>query len=269
MGILRTSPISSGEKKGLFDYVRPSVPKGYKFIISPSSIGKFFEHPKSWYKEDLMGGEREFKGNTSTVLGTICHYIYESYNKCIEVDPDDIKIQLGKYALEHPELDINTKEILDEYHDITEAVFKTYLYSRQEIEKDARSEVPVVAEVMPGIYVAGTTDRIENDVIVDFKTVKTKPNELAIPFNYKVQLLAYAYALRKLGKEINWIRIVYGVRPTKKLPARCFVVSEAITPEAEKMIEDTLYLIGESVMAVKDNVKLAYLIFKSYDLKEE
>ena len=130
-------------------------------------------------------------------------------------------------------------------------------------------EKKVVAKVMDGIYVAGTCDRIEGDCVVDFKTVASKPNELAIPFGYKIQLLAYAFALRRLGYEINRIRLVYGVKPTKKLSARCYVVTEEIDYMAEKLVNDTLRLIGESVIAVRQHPELAYLIFKSMDLKEQ
>ena len=106
-------------------------------------------------------------------------------------------------------------------------------------------------------------------IVVDYKNVVTKPADNApIPFDYKIQLLAYAYILRQLGYEINRIRIVYGIRPTKTLPARCVVVTESIDFIADKLISDTLRLIAESVLAVKENPKLAYLIFKSMDFKE-
>ena len=105
-------------------------------------------------------------------------------------------------------------------------------------------------------------------VVVDFKTVSTKPNESVIPFGYKIQLLSYAYALRQQGYEINRIRLVYGVKPTKTIPARCIVVTEEIDYLADKLIDDTLKLIGESVLTVKNNPQLAYLIFKSMDLKQ-
>ena len=106
-------------------------------------------------------------------------------------------------------------------------------------------------------------------IVVDYKNVTTKPADNApIPFDYKIQLLAYAYILRQLGYEINRIRIVYGIRPTKTLPARCVVVTESIDFIADKLISDTLRLIAESVLAVKENPKLAYLIFKSMDFKE-
>ena len=108
---------------------------------------------------------------------------------------------------------------------------------------------------------------IEDDMIVDFKTVGKKPDENLIPWGYKIQLLAYAYAFRKQGYNINRIRLVYGVKPTKTIPARCITVTELITPEHEKMIQDTLQLITESVIICRNNPELVYLIFKSMELK--
>ena len=121
---------------------------------------------------------------------------------------------------------------------------------------------------MPSIYIAGSFDRLEGDCVTDYKTVGTKPNDITIPFNYRIQLLAYAYALRQTGHEVNRIRIVYGVKPTKTIPARCIVVTEQIDYVAEKLIEDTLKLMGESVLTVLENPSLTHIIFKSMDLKQ-
>ena len=129
------------------------------------------------------------------------------------------------------------------------------------------SEKSVLVPFDEGIYIGGTTDLIEDDCIVDFKTVGKKPNEDSIPWGYKMQLLAYAYAFRKKGYNINRIKIVYGVKPTKTLGARCIPVQELITPESEKMIEDTLQLIAESIIICRNRPELVYLIFKSMELK--
>ena len=105
-------------------------------------------------------------------------------------------------------------------------------------------------------------------IVVDYKTVAKLPNQDKIPFNYKIQLLAYAYAARKMGFEINRIRIVYGVKPTIKIPARCIVVTEEIDFTADKLINGTLQLIGETVLVAKNNPSLVHLLFKSLDLKQ-
>ena len=70
-----------------------------------------------------------------------------------------------------------------------------------------------------------------------------------------------------MGHIINRIRIVYGVKPTKTIGARCIVVTEEIDFVADKLISDTLKLITESVAICKNQPELTHLIFKSMDLK--
>lgn len=253
----------------LFQYERPVLPDDCIHAISPSQIDKFFSYPRVWYEECYLRNKPKFQGNTSTVTGTICHYIYEQSTLGNKVTREDINEQLDKYLEVQPNPDVNSTQVKIDYPLVSSAVMNGYVLSHNQNHGNIECEKQVVAKVMDGIYIAGTCDRIEGDCIVDFKTVSTKPNESAIPFAYKIQLLAYAYALRQKGYEINRIRIVYGVKPTKTIPARCIVVTETIDYMAEKLIDDTLKLIGESVHAVKDNPNLAYLIFKSMDLKEQ
>lgn len=255
----------------MFQYVRPEIPDDCIFAISPSMIGKFFDYPRVWYEENYLGGEVEFKGNTATVTGTICHWIYEQITKknTENVNRDYINEQLDKYLEVCPNPDVDANQVKVDYPLVSKVVVNSYLLEANDKNSLIKSEERIAAKVMDGIYVAGTCDRLEGDCIVDFKTVATKPNESVIPFNYKIQLLSYAYAFRSKGYEINRIRIVYGVKPTKTIPARCIVVTENIDFMAEKLMTDTLKLIGESVLAVRDNPNLAYLIFKSMDLKEK
>ena len=120
------------------------------------------------------------------------------------------------------------------------------------------------------MYLSGTCDRIERkqNLVVDFKTVGKKPNELVIPFNYKIQLLAYAYMLKKCNvMEPTRIRIVYGVKPQKTIPARCIVVEELITNEYWQLIENTLQLIVDTIKYIRRNPDSVYIIFKSMELK--
>ena len=167
----------------------------------------------------------------------------------------------------NPNPAVDVTQVKTDYPLVTAAVVNDYILASKANKVEAEKQI--VGKVCNGIYVGGTCDRIEDDCVVDYKNVVTKPADNApIPFDYKIQLLAYAYILRQLGYEINRIRIVYGIRPTKTLPARCVVVTESIDFMADKLINDTLRLIAESVLAVKENPKLAYLIFKSMDFKE-
>ena len=252
----------------LFKYTRPVMPKDCIFSISPSQINNFFAYPKVWYEDNMLDEEKAFQGNTATVTGTIAHHIYKSVTEKITVTREDINKQLLEYHLMKPELELDVNQIMTDYPLIASVVVNDYTIPHDAKNTLIKCEHNVIGKVSEGIYVGGSTDRIEGDCIVDYKTVAKLPNQDKIPFNYKIQLLAYAYAARKMGFEINRIRIVYGVKPTIKMPARCIVVTEEIDFTADKLINGTLQLIGETVLMAKNNPSLVHLLFKSFDLKQ-
>ena len=249
----------------MFQYVDVPTPEDCIHKISPSQISKFFEYPRLYYEERIQGKESDFQGNTSSVLGTINHHIFKCVALGKEVKREDINEQLKKYSELKPELNLDLNEIMTNYPLVAEVVVNDYIL--KSTASLVKVEEQVLIQVDDGIYLGGTYDRLEGDCIVDYKNVGTKPNENAIPFNYKIQLLSYAYALRKLGHEVNRIRLVYGVRPTKTIGARCIVVTESIDYVAEKLINDTIKLISESVIICHNRPELIHLIFKSMDLK--
>lgn len=253
----------------IFEYTKPNVPDDCKYIISPSQIYKFFDYPKIWYQENYLQQEQEFKGSTSTVIGTICHYIYEQYVKKNEITRDKISKELREYFSNNPNPDVNIEEVENIYPEVAKRVMNDYVIPSGKTLGNAilKTEVPVYAKVKDSVYIAGTVDRIEGTIVVDYKNVSTKPNESVIPFQYKIQLYSYAYTLRKLGYEIDRIRIVYGIRPTKTIGARCIIVTEQLDYQSDKLTKDTLELIADSILTVEKNPHLAYLIFKSMDLK--
>ena len=252
----------------LFKYTRPELPSDCIFSISPSQIYRFFDVPSIWYLEQVLGGTPTFIGNTATVTGTICHHIYKSVTEKTAVTRTDINEQLSIYHQIKPELELDVNQIMIDYPLVSTVVVNEYTIPSDSVNTLVKCELPVVAKVSNGIYISGSLDRIEGDCIVDYKTVGKLPNQDKIPFAYKIQLLAYAYAARKMGYEVNRIRIVYGVRPTAKIPARCIVVTESIDTLANKLIDDTLELIGETVLLSKEKPELVHLLFKSLDLKQ-
>ena len=256
------------EECPIFDYEKPVFPDDCIFNISPSQIDKFFSYPSVWYQENLLGQEQSFQGNTASVTGTIAHYIYKCVTQKIPVTREDINTQLMRYAqiVQNPDLDVN--QVMIDYPLVTAEVVNNYVIPQDTKGMQVRCEDLIIAEVLKGIYVGGSCDRLEGDTVVDYKNIGKLPNQDVIPFNYKIQLLAYAYIYRKKGFEVNNIRLVYGVKPTKTIPARCICVNEPIDYVADKLIGDTLQLIAESVLMVKENPRLAYLIFKSMDFKE-
>ena len=253
----------------IFDYEHPERPSDCTYLISPSMISKFFDYPRLWYEEEYLGGEQTFKGNTSTFIGTICHHIYESITQGNPVSRDEINADLISYMQEHPNAEVNIPEVIEDYPKVAKAVVNGYILPRGVAKPHIKCEFPVVGMVSGGIYVGGTCDRLENDIVCDYKTVSKLPNKMAIPFGYKIQLLAYAYALAQKGIDINYIRIIYGIRPMKTLDARCVVVTEQVDDTMWKLIDDTLNLISETVQTVREQPELAYLLFKSYDLKRK
>ena len=234
------------------------MPEDCIFKISPSSINKFFEYPSVWYAENVLN-ETTFKGNTSTMLGTICHYIYECVAKNNKVTREDINEYLD--SLDNP--DINIEEIKSIYPAIADVVVNNYILQN----KPQHIEIPLVAHVKNNVYVGGTCDNITGSVVCDYKNVASKPNEDTIPWNYKIQLMAYAYAARSKGMSIDRIRLIYGVRPLKTTPARCYVVTKQIDYEDWQDIENTLELIADTITTIKSNPELSYLLFKSMKLK--
>lgn len=261
-------PNTQNEVPELFKYTRPVVPDNCLFSISPSQISRFFTEPSLWYVEQVLGTVPTFLGNTATVTGTICHHIYKCVTEKTSVTREDINKQLLEYCTLKPELELDANQIMIDYPLVSIVTVNEYTIPADSVNTLIKCELPVIAEVSNNVYVSGSLDRIEGDCIVDYKTVGKLPNADKISFAYKIQLLAYAYAARKMGYEINRIRIVYGIKPTVKLPARCVVVTEQIDATANKLIDDTLELIGETVLLAKVNPKLVHLLFKSMDLKQ-
>lgn len=104
--------------------------------------------------------------------------------------------------------------------------------------------------------------------IVDYKNVSTKPKTDKIPWNYYIQLMAYAWMCKQEGIEIDRIRLVYTVRPTKTLPIRTFVVNQMIYEKDYQAVEDVLQLISDTILLSFEKPELNYLLFKSCSLKE-
>ena len=263
--------------KSIFTYESPEKPSDCLYMISPSMLSKFFDYPRVWYDEEYLGNPRNFKGNTSTFIGTICHYIYRCVTEGSPVSRESINEDLISYIQNNPNPDVVTAEVLQDYPLVSKAVVNNYILpiGRSNVWDNIGTNIKceftvqglVKATSAGGYYVGGTCDRLENDIVCDYKTVAKLPNKMAIPFGYKIQLLSYAYALTQEGYDINYIRIIYGVRPTKTLDARCVVVTEQITDEMWKLIDDTLLLVAETVDTVRQQPEMAYLLFKSYDLK--
>ena len=256
--------------ENLFKHTDVVLPSDYEVKISPSQISKFFELPKIWYQENILKEKEDYQFDcTSLLLGTILHKIYECVTNKETITRKEIDETLDNYLIKNPSVIANSVLIKELYPVMSEVTVNEFILNTK--NKVIETEISLYTKLDNGIYLAGTIDRVDNyNHIIDYKNVSTKPNLLSIPFNYKIQLLAYAY-LKYTNTSIQPDRmtLVYTVRPTKTLPARCYIVTEQITDKDWKLIEDTLQLITESIIAVKQNPNLTHLIFKSMDLKKE
>jgi len=259
----------------IFRYEKAIAPANCIHMISPSMINKFFSYPKMYYEEEIAKTKpRDFQGNTASVMGTICHHVY----KCVankepiskvegQSDRDYVNEQLDLFATLKPELQLDVDDIKVNWPLVSMAVVNQYILPNS--VGRILTEYKIQCEISDNVYIGGTFDRLEGDCLIDFKNVSQKPsNTETIPFEYKIQLLAYAWMLRKKGHEVNRIRVVYGVKPTKTIEARCYPVTETIDYVADKLINDTLQLITESIVICKNRPELIHLIFKSMELKK-
>ena len=240
-----------------FTYKEPALPDDCTFRISPSQIYKFFDYPSVWYRDNFLG-ENSFKGNTASELGTIIHQVAESVAKHESISKDEVEAYID--SIDNPDVD---KEVIREHcEDMVHTLVNNYIIHNMPTDV----EYETVAPVSNGVYVGGTVDNRTHDMIVDYKNVGKKPDTESIPFKYKIQLLAYAYADKARGIFTDRIRIVYTVRRTKTLPVRVFVVTEVISDEDWKLIEDTLNLIADTVTLHKEQPKLIPYLYKSMEL---
>ena len=253
------------------------IPEG-NFRISPSMIAKFTDKKWEWYQSQVLGNT-EFNGNTATVLGTCVHRCAEVFTKCKTEEErafirDEIPAYINSFK-DNPEVDTNY--CLEQWKPMGQALID---YLRVFGIPD-RSEDAIAVKLMDGVYVGGTADAVIGNTIIDFKTTsKLNVDDTYIPNNYKMQLLAYAYIYRKLGVDISSMRLVWITnnvvgrisektgKPMKDYPARVVPVTQVITEDDMRFIEDYLKLIGETYLKSKESPELIYLLYGDYRLKK-
>lgn len=286
--------------KTKLDYVSGAsiLPDG-AFGISPSQLATFFSSPTQWYNEQVKGNKAEFQGNTSSYLGTIVHFIAESYTKtgtyseseiykylikelCSELEdlPDFSDSEAcQEYLLENADKpDIDVSIILEKFEDMGGHLID-YL---DKVGTPSNAEDLIKAEVKDGVYVSGSCDAYDADrkTITDYKTTSITSPKDTIPYNYKLQLLCYAYIYRALGYEVEKIEIVWVTqpqlnrisektgKPLKDYPCKVVTATHYLTPDDWEFIESVLYLVAETVKADKDYPELRHIIWKDYRLKQ-
>ena len=260
----------------LFEHKSAVYPEDCKFIISPSRLASFFSDPGDWFRSEVLK-EKQFLGNTASLIGTLCHAVYEAVTKNEPVDRQQLNHQLAVFLNENPEVanQADYAEIVSTYPNVVNVVVNEFVLPRNKIYSDVTVESSMYTKVhYDGIYLGGTIDRLEKSQniinIIDYKTVNRKPSDGSIPLGYKLQLLSYAYILRTNNIQLNpgsTISIVYGIKPTKTLPARCICQTEIITDEHWQLIEDTINLVCDTMLCYWQKPYMDYLLFKDYSLR--
>lgn len=253
------------------------IPEG-NFRISPSMVSKFSDKKWEWYQNQVLSNST-FAGNTSTVLGTCVHRCAEVFSKCKnEEERAILRTEIPNYIdtfSMNPDVDISFCK--EQWKPMGQALINYLtLYGVPE-----RSEDKIAYKLMDGVYVGGTADAVIGDTLIDYKTTSTKePSCVLIPNGYKMQMLAYAWVYRKLGIEINNLKLIWITqnnvnrisektgRAMKDYPSKVIPVTIGITNEDMEFIEDYLKLIGETYLKAKECPELTYLLFGDYRLKK-
>jgi len=270
--ITYTGPLSYNNGVGIL--------KPGDFRISASGIARFYTAPTAWFRENLLG-ESGFISSTSSVLGTCCHYVAEIYAKTRDFTTAN-KQEIEDYIVAHttPGYDLYNAEvdgtiIREQYKIMAQNLVTTYLAYNMPVQV----EPFVTEEILPGIFVGGSIDNVSPGMIVDYKTTSTSKIPDSIKFEYKLQLLTYAWILRKQGTPIDRIRIVYISREVvgeispktgkqfKSYPSEVKVLTENVTEQDFEYIEGIIHLIAESVDRWKKVPTDRYLLAKDYRLK--
>lgn len=250
------------------------------FRISASGIARFFTAPTAWFRENLLG-ESGFVSSTASVLGTCVHYVAETYAKTHDFTEQN-KQEIEDYIVAHTDpsfTDYNNEVdgdiIRSQYKIMAQNVVSEYLAYNQ----PDQVEPFVTEEILPGIFVGGSIDNISPGMIVDYKTTSLTKLPESIKFEYKLQLLTYAWIMRKQGTPIDRIRIVYVSRDVvgaispktgkqfKSYPSEVKVLTENITEQDFEYIEGIIKLIAASVDRWNKVPDDRYLLAKDYRLK--
>ncbi len=259
------------------DYVSAEVPEGCRLKISPSSFGTFIERPWAWYRQQVLGLDK-FEYSTSSVIGTIVHYVAETVGSGNEIN----KKHIEDYIEKHEENDNYCKETVR----LQWGQMATVLVNDYVLPNNANMlavEMQVFAELAKGIFPAGTLDLLEGTkedcMLTDYKTYHSKTKPKAITSLYRYQLCVYVWILRQLGYNVTRIRLVYinrnidgGVsektgKPLKSYPPEVTVLTESVNEDDMVFVESQLNLCAETVEASDKHPELRHIIWHNMRAK--
>lgn len=238
--------------------------KGEPFCkISPSQAASFFTNTTMWYRETLLGEKQVIENQDPLILGTIVHYFAEQAS--LKIKPTDPDKLVSDYLDSQTVTD--RSDILSLWRDMSNTLIQGCIHGQR---PPIATELFMFHKLLPGIYVAGTTDALidlgnGSVSIRDYKTASTKPS--GIPYNYRLQAHIYAFLATKAGYTVSQIELQYVTRPTKTLPCRHFEFIEPFTPDDLDKITNQLQLIAESVHFWNTHPQYRYLLAQDYRLK--
>jgi hypothetical protein len=261
------------------DYVSTPAPDDCDVKISPSSFGTFIEKPWNWYRQQVLGLDK-FEYSTSSVIGSIVHYVAEQVALNKEVNEEAIE----EYIEKHKENETYVKEdVRINWYDMASVLVNDYTLVEQGSILEA--EMQGCAKVSDRIYTSGTLDLLqgtkEDCMLVDYKTYNSKSKPKSISSVYRYQLLTYVWILRKLGYNVNRIRLVFVNRaidgglsektgkPLKSYPPEITVLTEVVNEEDIVFIEKQLELCSDSINATKKHPELCHVIWHDMRNKEK
>jgi len=259
------------------DYVPTPKPYEGATVFSPSAFSKFVERPHEWYRNEILK-EDKFGGNTSSYIGTICHYIAEMVALGEEVDKNEIERYIDSKETSE---DYNPDIVRECYPEMATALVNDYVLDRAYLAVEKQ----MIGELCKGYFAGGTVDALEgtkeDTVVSDYKTYSSSRKPSSIPSYYKYQLLVYAAIARANGYNPTRIRLIYVNRPIvgefspktgkqfKSYPSEVTVLTESITEEDFSFIESLLDLAVDSLEASKKYPELTHVIFHDMRLKEK
>lgn len=262
-----------------YDHDTSYLPNDCVLKISPSKFSTFIEKPHNWYREVVLK-ESSFDYNTSSVMGTIVHYIAEKVAKKEMID----KKAITDYIIKHEPNDNYCPEtVTNNFELMAKVLINNYVLPN--LHDYLEVETKHFTKLYKGIYVGGTVDVLQGTkddcMVVDYKTYSSKTKPKVIAQYYKYQILVYAYMLSKLGYNVSRVRLVYinrnidgGVsektnKPLKSYPPEVTVLTESITQDDLDFIGSTLELCAESYYAGVKHPELLHVIWKDKRLQVE
>lgn len=257
-----------------YDHDKDYLPEDCALNISPSKFSKFIEKKHNWYREVVLK-EDGFMGSTSSVIGTIVHYLAECVATKADIDKDAIfeYVESNTEKLEEDQYCATT--VMDNFETMASVLINEYVLPNMDNYLEVESVH--MAPLGEGIYVSGKLDVLEGTkedcCVVDYKTYSSKTKPKAIPLAYKYQLLVYAWLLKQNGYNPSRIKLVYvnrpvdgGVsektgKPLKSYPSEVTVLVECITDEDIAFIESMLFLCRDSLLAGENHPDLLHVIW--------